>query len=975
MPLEAHDVLAGPIVRRVQPDLVSVWIALRKPASVRLQVYRGLGRRSDLAEIPALPVPVPTGVRGIPPDAHTLAVGQELHLAVAVMEPAPPVRLDWGQTFSYDLRMTADEDGPEVGLGELRLLSDDDIVGVDGRRHKHLALGYTPGWLPSFVLPAELPMQLRFAHGSCRIPTAEGKDTMPELDRLIAASQGDPIERIQMLFLTGDQIYADDTGPEYGHVISPNATRLIGAETLTVGKTDDARQVFPIDRLHFPIGRRTHLIANQAGFTSNHLSAHMLGLGEFSAMYLTMWSNVLWPDLEAMLAARWTAVDAYRAGTRELNDHIVQLRKTRGVPSEIDQRWRYYFAWRLVPPEDRALDAYLPDADRVKAWAEEGGRPEVWGPFWESVSLPQYKDAPRPGATPATGPAALQELAAQVTPSWFAGLQHYSVDLDFASDPNGRIAADEARDRLMRMQWFHETLPHVRRALANVATYMIFDDHDVSDDWNINLKWERAMRDSPLGRGVVRNALAAYALFQGWGNDPRAYAVPNSIANKILTRIHSLFHQADGTLRPDGPDEDTFKQLEKLFDLQTTKSTNGTPAIPLPTDQRMRWDYRYQGAGFEVIVLDTRTWRTYEHDADPGVGQPLTDVANAPLMSMEAIQLQIPADPPVGVAEGFTIVVSAAPVLGYPAVESIFQPLLNIKDLATLPPTGTFATLRRPYEYIGREAKDPEPWGFVPRAFEALLGRLSNRRRVIFLSGDVHYSCTLGMSYWSGPPPMPARTRFVQLTSSAFFNQEPITEVEYFSMDLSQQIGGALSDKVERMGWVKGATGSPTAANPVEPPPPDESGHSVDFSARVKHLLTIDPILLPPQALPPDTTQVRDPDWSWRFGLVHDDRPDDQRLAALLPPPLRPPSDGISLMVQSASDRHRWQAENAPTRSWLWFANFCVVDFVENGGTPSVRHSLYCYDLGGALDTARPYTVMQVPLDVPADEDPPKVPQ
>jgi hypothetical protein len=53
MPLEARDILAGPIVRKVQPDLVSVWIAMRKPASVRLQVFRGLGSRSDLTEVPA----------------------------------------------------------------------------------------------------------------------------------------------------------------------------------------------------------------------------------------------------------------------------------------------------------------------------------------------------------------------------------------------------------------------------------------------------------------------------------------------------------------------------------------------------------------------------------------------------------------------------------------------------------------------------------------------------------------------------------------------------------------------------------------------------------------------------------------------------------------------------------------------------------------------------------------------------------
>jgi len=60
----------------------------------------------------------------------------------------------------------------------------------------------------------------------------------------------------------------------------------------------------------------------------------------------------------------------------------------------------------------------------------------------------------------------------------------------------------------------------VRRALANVPTYMIFDDHDVTDDWNLTARWRDRVRASPAGRRIVANALAAYWAFQGWGNDP-----------------------------------------------------------------------------------------------------------------------------------------------------------------------------------------------------------------------------------------------------------------------------------------------------------------------------------------------------------------------------------------------------------------------------------------------------------------------
>ena len=82
---------------------------------------------------------------------------------------------------------------------------------------------------------------------------------------------------------------------------------------------------------------------------------------------------------------------------------------------------------------------------------------------------------------------------------------------NFESEPDNRKSALSA---------FHDTLQNVRRLLANVPTYMIFDDHDVTDDWNINGGWYEKVRSLPLGRRVVANALAAYWLFQGWGNRP-----------------------------------------------------------------------------------------------------------------------------------------------------------------------------------------------------------------------------------------------------------------------------------------------------------------------------------------------------------------------------------------------------------------------------------------------------------------------
>ncbi|MCP4281532.1 MAG: alkaline phosphatase family protein, partial [Alteromonas sp.] len=54
---------------------------------------------------------------------------------------------------------------------------------------------------------------------------------------------------------------------------------------------------------------------------------------------------------------------------------------------------------------------------------------------------------------------------------------------------------------------FVKQLPQVRRALAHIPTYMIFDDHDVTDDWNLTRGWEQEVYGNPLSKRMIGNAL------------------------------------------------------------------------------------------------------------------------------------------------------------------------------------------------------------------------------------------------------------------------------------------------------------------------------------------------------------------------------------------------------------------------------------------------------------------------------------
>ncbi|HLL24340.1 MAG TPA: hypothetical protein VK427_19550, partial [Kofleriaceae bacterium] len=366
----------------MERDLVAVWIALAKPAAVKLDVFRGVGPRSTLdAPIAAVTHPVATGRRGIPPDQHTLAFGANLHVAMALFEPAAPASLEWGTVYSYDLRLTADDDGAEVGLLELGLLGNEPVTNRLGVAQPHLALGYTVGFLPSFATPASRPLELKIAHGSCRWASGEGKDGMAIVDELIGASLANATQRPQMLWLTGDQIYADAVAPELGRICIDLGSWLLGDqlvnEHLKVDVLDDSvspalpvTHEYKLDLDHFPPGRRGHLVAS-AGFTSVKQDSHLIGFGEYAATYINGWSNVTWPALEPMLQARFADVQAFVADYQELRADLKKARERRELPAEEYEELRdLWSAWHLVPIELRSLHGQLTEGDRWEEWGE-----------------------------------------------------------------------------------------------------------------------------------------------------------------------------------------------------------------------------------------------------------------------------------------------------------------------------------------------------------------------------------------------------------------------------------------------------------------------------------------------------------------------------------------------------------------------------------------------------------------------------
>ena len=348
--------------------------------------------------------------------------------------------------------------------------------------------------------------------------------------------------------------------------------------------------------------------------------------------------------------------------------------------------------------------------------------------------------------------------------------------------PRGREVT-EGREAIRRwdkdrrhMQQFVHTLWKVRRALANVPTYAIFDDHDVSDDWNLNQSWCLRVLGRPLGRRAVQNAMLAYAVFQAWGNTPWQFEAGQSGA--------ALLQAAQQWSKARGQDQGAASAIATHLGLPPSDPHTGLPQfvedgdvwVLQRADQALTWHYTVRSLCHEVIVLDTRTWRGYP-DTRP-IDPPM-------LLSPSAFDQQI--SKPLSQASPMaTFVVAPTNVFGMKVLDWIQQWQLKHHKVFS--------------------ADVGDSWNLNDKALATLLTTLFQYRQlVVVLSGDIHYGSAVRLTYQTLVPSQTAsqtassgkRATLVQLTSSAMKNEELLTQVLHTRLK-----EGLLPEKTRRwVGW------------------------------------------------------------------------------------------------------------------------------------------------------------------------------
>ncbi len=617
-------VLAGPMLRKVTESSVTVWLALKEHADVTLEISRG--------ESPGVVEKLFSGHR------PSVRIGPNLHLVAVTAQRGSEKPLATGTVYNYDLMFKTDD-------GKTRDLLT--AVGASGKD----AYAYDGKSLPSFALPPEDLEDVRLIQGSCRKPNADGPDALAMLDDMIAASVDSPTGRPHQLLLTGDQIYADEVADVLLLMLTDAASALLVAREPLPGPNGTK---FLADMQ--PPGTRTNRIRDEAKFTTEDTRSHLMSFGEYLAMYLFVWSDVLWPK-----------------DIPDPNDLLNALMGSQNDPSVITQ--------------------LLGDIGKQ--------RPNV--------------------------------------------------------------------------EQMRSTVLKVRRALANVPSAMILDDHEITDDWNMTREFCDNVYGSALGMRIIQNGLLAYALCQHWGNAPEQFEKNPSPAGSIPVGVALLNLFSPTANYDDFADQPIVKTVLGLH--APDKLAAHKPAYAVFHDEGTReriagcwidsksllYHYSLEAKAYQVIFTDTRTWRAFPR---PGKTAP------PDMLAKEELIFQIGKTPKL---DGRLLLVVVT--TNMPPGPTIRQ---GARDLPTL------VKLDGPKHWYDEFY---DSWDITNNNFARMLAEISRKFAapnlgsggLVLLSGDVHTSSACRITY--------------SATSQVGDQNGSATLAE---LSIAQFIGSALKNQAEK---------------------------------------------------------------------------------------------------------------------------------------------------------------------------------
>lgn len=259
--------------------------------------------------------------------------------------------------------------------------------------------------------------------------------------------------------------------------------------------------------------------------------------------------------------------------------------------------------------------------------------------------------------------------------------------------PYTEVADFEEYAELYRLAWSEN--PEVRWLLSTVPTLMIFDDHDIRDDWNTSAEWRREMARTPWWHRRIVGGLGAYWVYQHLGN---------------LTRDQRTADPGYREVRAaEGDAGEVVDELAAAADREPAGA---------------RWSYARDFGRTRVVVVDSRCGRVLE------------DGRRAMLDDRELAWLREQCHADVD----HLIVATSLPLLLPPAIHH-----LEAWDEAVA--AGAWGRRAARYGEKIRQGADLEHWAAFEESFgtvcRMLLDVAGGERPpagITVISGDVHYS-------------------------------------------------------------------------------------------------------------------------------------------------------------------------------------------------------------------------------------------
>jgi PhoD-like phosphatase len=307
------------------------------------------------------------------------------------------------------------------------------------------------------------------------------------------------------------------------------------------------------------------------------------------------------------------------------------------------------------------------------------------------------------------------------------------IDARPASERNG-CPGDEVADyeEYARLYWDAWRDPAIRWLVSAVPSAMIFDDHDVIDDWNTSEAWVHAVRRKPWWHERIVSAYMSYWVYQHLGN-----LAPEALADDEIWQLARR-------------SEDITEPLRALAQ-HAEDNTTGT-----------QFSYRRDFGRTRLIVMDSRAGRVLE-----GTREMLDEAEWAWVVEQATGDFD------------HLLLGTSLPYLLLPAIHH-----LEAWNEAVC--AGAWGGRAAPVGERLRQTLDLEHWAAFNDSFRqltTLIDEVASGRRgpppatIVALSGDVHHAYLAEVSF---RPEVDARSRVYQAVCSPYRN--PLDNHERFAI-------------------------------------------------------------------------------------------------------------------------------------------------------------------------------------------------